>query len=90
MKGVGPPQSPGSHADLGSSTDPSLPGYDCLGLQVELNEMGVLMERENTRGVCCCPGDSDGDPLTTPETWCVFNLTESPSPSPNLLRFSHL
>ena len=48
MKGVGPSQSPGSHADLGSSTDPSLPGYDCLGLQVELNEMGVSMERENT------------------------------------------
>lgn len=78
VKGVGPLQNPGSHADLGTSTDPSLPSCDCLGL-----------ERETTQGVCC-PGNGDGDPLTIPETCCVFNLRVSCHPLPPTSFASHI
>lgn len=50
---------PGSHADMGTSTDLFLPGWDCLTTQMEPSGTGALMERGQT-GVCCCQGDGDG------------------------------
>lgn len=42
-KGVGPLQNPGSHFDSGTSTDPSLPSCDCLGLERETTQGYVVL-----------------------------------------------
>lgn len=77
-KGVGPLQNPGSHADLGTSTDPSLPSCSCLGLEERPPKgyvvLATVMEPSNH----------------TRDLLCVQSESELPSPSPNLLCISHL